>query len=115
MATPTLIPTLPPAEPPEPHPWAELARMFATAFVAYQLEVRFQTALKRYGHTPVGTFWLDVAELVATEWARTSTRDFHPTPPLGWKKAENIRQFRGEPRVEIEPISRHKRGKKRRK
>src|SRR6185436_6094213 len=53
---------------PQVHRYPELAQLFATAFVSYLMDVRFQTALKRYGQTPANTYWLDLADRVCADY-----------------------------------------------
>jgi len=54
---------------PRQHRFPELARYFALAFISYQTDVRFQTALKNYGQRPTGRYWLDLADQVAADYA----------------------------------------------
>jgi cyanate lyase len=88
--------TNPPARP-QVHRYPELAQLFATTFVAYLMDVRFQTALKRYGHTPASTYWLDLADRVCADYGASPLGgDFQPRLPTtpvdksgnGRKKAE---------------------------
>jgi hypothetical protein len=86
---------------PQVHRYPELAQLFATAFVSYLMDVRFQTALKRYGQTPANTYWLDLADRVCADYSASPwPGDFQPRLPTtpvarsgnGRKKAEFSKQ-----------------------
>ena len=49
----------------KPDPETKLARYLASAFIAYGQGIGMDYARKKYAHTPVGPFWIDVTHMIS--------------------------------------------------
>ena len=56
----------------KPDPETKLARYLASAFIAYSQGIGMDYAYKKYGHMPVGPFWIEVAHMVSAGAAQAS-------------------------------------------
>ena len=65
----------------KPEPDTKLARYLASAFIAYTQGIGMDYARKKYAHTPVGAFWLDVARMVSAGTAQANDRATFMIPP----------------------------------
>jgi hypothetical protein len=65
----------------KPDPETKLARYLASAFIAYSQGIGMDYAYKKYGHMPVGPFWIEVARMVSAGTAQTNEQAAFMVPP----------------------------------
>ena len=64
-----------------PDPEMKLARYLASAFIAYSHGIGMDYAHKKYGHMPVGPFWIQVARMVTAGTSQATEQAAFMVPP----------------------------------